>query len=253
MSALKNKKMSLKKTQKTIKDLILFDSAWKNRNKVKDLSKKAIQKIEIYRNLVKNSFSDISANIYPVTYKLLSKNWNSLLSDYIEKYPPSSPILNKAVEHFSEYLSFRKDILKKYPFIVELVFYEWLEVEIYEKEGGKEKNKILSLNPIHEICTFQYPIPSIVELIENKRLLKKVCKQKTNVIIYRDPKDFSVRFFELSSSSLTFIELLKSGFPLEMAIYLLSNAFQIDERNYKNFEKEAMKLVRTLKKSRILI
>ena len=244
---------SLKKTQKIIKDLILFDSAWNKRSKVKSLSKSTLERIKIYRELVRNSFSDISVNIYPFTYKLLSKNWDKLLSDYLEKYPPSSPILNKVVENLSVYLSIRKDILKKYPFISELARYEWIEVEVYEREGSVQKNKVLSLNPIYEICTFQYAIPEIVEMIEDNRPLGKIYKQKTNVLIYRDPKDFSVRFFELSTSTLAFIDLLKSGFSIDMVIYFLANAYQIDENGYRAFEKEAMKLVRTLKNNRILV
>ena len=245
--------MNLKKTQKIIKDLILFDSIWKKRNEVKGLSGATLEKIKIYRGLVRNSFFDMSTNIYPYTSKLLSKSWDVLLSDYIEKYPPGSPILNKVVEHIPQYLSARKDILKKYPFINELARYEWLEVEIYEREGNGKKSKILSLNPVHEVCTFQYAIPEIVEMIENKKPLEKIYKQRTNVLAYRDPKYFCVRFFELSTSSLAFIDLLKSGFPIDMVIYFLANAYQVDESGYKAFEKEAMKLVSVLKKNRILI
>lgn len=204
---------------------------------------------------------DISVNIYPLTYKLLNKNWNKLLSDYLEKYPPALPILNKAVGQLPEYLSTRKDILQKHPFISELARYEWLEVDIYERKRTKglenrrtrRESKILSLNPAHEICTFQYAIPDIVEIIENNQPLGKIYKQRTIVLIYRDPKDFSVRFFELSTSSLAFIELLKSGFSIDMVIYFLANAYKIDEKNYKSFEKEAVKLMKTLKKSRVLI
>ena len=40
---------NLKKTQKIIKDLILFDSAWNKRGKVKDLSKATLEEIKTYR------------------------------------------------------------------------------------------------------------------------------------------------------------------------------------------------------------
>ena len=223
------------------------------KNKVKGLSRSILERIKIYRELVRGSFHDLSVNIYPVTYKLLSKIWDDLLSDYLEKYPPGSPIFNKVVEHLPEYLFTRKDILKNYPFISELACYEWLEVKIYEKEGIKKANKTLCLNPVHEICAFQYAIPEIVEMIENNQPLGKIYKQITNVLIYRDPKNFNVRFFELSTSSFAFIELLKSGLSIDMVIYFLANAYQVDKSNYKDFEKEAMKLVSVLKKSRILI
>ncbi len=242
----------LKKTEKAIKDLILFDSVWQKRSKVKGLSKHVLERLKVYRELVRNSFIEVSKNIYPYTHKLLSKNWDQLMSDYIEKYPPASPILNRVVEYLPAYLSSRKDILSKYPFIGELARYEWLEVVIYERENVP-KNNYLSLNPIHEICTFHYPIPDIVEMIENNQSLGKMHKQKTNVLIYRDPKNFSVRFFELSTSTLAFVELLKTGFSIDMVIYLLANAYQIDESGYKYFEKEAKKLVSTLKQNRIII
>lgn len=203
------------------------------------------------------TFLNIATNIYPVTYKLLSKNWNELLSCYLKKHPSSSSLSNKVFQHLPEYLSKKKDILNKYPFVKELAHYEWLGVEIYEREVKKQKNKkvknIPVLNPVHEICTFHYAIPEIVEMIEDEKPLGKIHKQKTNVLIYRDPKDLSVRFFELSTSTLAFVELLKSGFSIDMVIYFLANAYKVDEKNYKSFEREAKKLVNLLKKNRILV
>lgn len=249
---------TLEQIQKTVKDLILFDTVWNKRGKIKKLPKEAINRIQIYRNLVKNSFTDLITNIYPNVYKLLKKDWDKLLSKYIETHPPSSPILNKIAEHFPQFLSKEKKNVKKYPFIYELALYEWQELEIYEKEDyidkGKAERVELILNPIHVICKFEYPIHKIINEINTKKsALKKITKKSTNILIYRDPKNLTVRFFELSQSSLAYIELLETGFSNELVISLLANAYQIKESQYKDFEKKAIVLIKTLKKSRILI
>ncbi len=248
--------LNLKQTQKIIKDLILFDSAWKKRKQIKTLSKNTIERIGLYRQLVHNSFLDVLTSIYPNTYELLKKDWNNLLHQYIEEYPPKSPILNKVVEHFPEFLQKQKNILKKYPFISELAKYEWIELEVYEKDTEvnlKFNNKILSLNPAHVICKFQYPISNIVELIKNKKFLSSIQKKETNMIIYRDPKDFSVRFFELSSSTLQYIELLDWGFPHNTAVEMLRDTYQIDEQYFKGFKKQANDLQKVLRKTGIIL
>ncbi|MBI3590969.1 MAG: putative DNA-binding domain-containing protein [Candidatus Melainabacteria bacterium] len=253
-------KKNLKQTLKIVKDLILFDSAWNKRNKIKHIDKKAISKLETYRNLVRTSLFDLINNIYPNTCKAIGKKLDNLLPKYIEKYPPSSPILIKAAEYFPQFLQTEKSIMKKYPFISELALYEWLEVDVYEreedKEVGRHKNKgknNLVLNPVHEMCTFQYAVPEICENIEDGRKLGKIKKSPTNVFIYRDPKNLSVRFMELSLGTLNFIELLKSGFPTDMVAMLLANHYNIDENNLQHFYSEINKLVKTLIKSRILI
>lgn len=252
----------LRKTQKVIKDLILFDSVWKKRNKIqlaKKLQKKTIKRIAVYRDLVKSSFSSLISNIYPHTKRFFNKKWNELLSKYIETYPPSSPILNKAAEHLPKYLSKRKDILKKYPFIGELAHYEWLEVEIYERDGETAKrrrggkNKGLILNPIHEICKFEYPIPEIIERLVDKRKIGKITKQPTNVLIYRDPKTLQVRFIELSDGALTYLQLLEMGFHSGFIPKFLTEHYQIEGSSLKGFHSELNKLVKTLKDKRILI
>lgn len=262
---MESKSQHLKKIQKTIKDLILFDSAWKKRNKATGIKKEAVKKLEIYRTLVKNTLYDILNKIYPYTKNFLKKGWNELLSRYIEDYPPKSPILNKVAEHFPEFLSRQKNIVKKYPFISELAKYEWLEVEIYERDGPSQsggarrarrrtgEKRRLILNPVHEICHFQYHIPEIVQEFQKHKKLRKVIKKPTNVLIYRDPEKLNVRIFELSEASSIFIELMNQDFSEREILETFANAYNIEKRDFKKFERNFNKLINDLKKYKILI
>lgn len=245
---------NLKETLQTVKDLILFDSIWNKRHKLKSakrLPEKAIKRLEVYRDLVKGSFNELLKKIYPNIYKLTNKEWKSLLSKYIEVFPPASPMLGKVGEKFPVFLSKQKKLLKKYPFIAELALYEWLELEIYEKEDYcNSAKKNLILNPTHKFCEFKYPIPEIVESSLN---LKNISMKPTNLLIYRDPNSFKVRFMELSLGTLDYLELVKKNISDKKIIDKLASQYKIDRTKYKYFINELMKLKQTLIEKRILI
>ena len=120
------KKLSLEETLRIVKDLLLFESAWSSKSKIKKLNKHTQEKIKIYRRLVKNGLQEPLNNIYANTKTILKNKWSELLLKYIETFPPDSPILNRVAEHFPTFLSKQKNILKQYPFIAELARYEWL-------------------------------------------------------------------------------------------------------------------------------
>ena len=249
----------LHQTLKTVKDLILFDTVWKKRYKnkhAKKLPKLALEKITKYRELVRGSLSTVINNIYPNTHEVLKKDWENLLSKYIEKYPPDSPILIKVAKYLPEFLSKQKTILKNYPFIVELANYEWVDVDIYERESNGVSGYRgigVKLNPVHEICRFNYPIPEIVSLIKSKKKLTKISKKPTTMFIYRDPKDLYTRFFELSPGTEVYIELIKKGYTHDKAVKHLSKIYKIKKENLKAFEKDLKNLAGELQKSRIII
>lgn len=248
-------KTQLKETLKVVKDLIMFDSAWNKRNKIKQakkLPKGALRRIQTYRDLVKSSFYEVLSNIYPDTHKLLDKEWNNLISKYIEKYPPNSPILTKVAERFPLFLSEEKNIQIKYPFLSELALYEWLEVDIYGRETRTKTNGHF-LNPASEICNFNYPIPEIAERVENKKPLGKQKPSPTNVLIYRDPKNLTIRFIELSEGTIHYLLLLKKGYTNDKIKRILAKHYNIDTRHLKTFNHEIQKLVKDLKNKRILV
>lgn len=249
----------LKKTLSTVKDLLLFDSSWKKRKthkEVKKLPKKAVERILIYRELIQSSIFDLISRIYPYTLELIKKDKEKLLPVYLEQFPPKSPILNKVAESFPLFIANQKQLIKKYPFIYELATYEWLELEVADREeqdeGEGDKGQGI-LNPIHEICRFKYDIPLIVELIKNNKPLNKISQKQTSILIYRNPKTLEVKFFQLSPASLGYIELLSQGFNDDFITMILSEVFKIDENRFDEFRKEIGKFVKELKRNKIII
>ena len=248
-------KEEFKQTLETVKDLILFDSKWEKRSKSKEankIPKKAIERIKVYRDLVHNSFYELITKIYPFTKELLKKDWKKLISEYIEECPPRSPILNKVAEPFPQFISRKKKLLSKYPFIAELALYEWLELDVSDKEYDLVHNKG-SLNPANEICRFSFPIPEIIDLIKRKKSVSNIGPKSTCILIYRDPKTFDSRFFELSEGALGYVELLKTGLMHEMIVLGMSDFYKISAKDFSKFEKNISMLVKELKKNRIIV
>lgn len=246
-------KNNLKKIQETVKDLILFDSAWQDKKLVNSLPEKVLKRITLYKELVRNSFNSTFENIYPNTFKLVKNNWNELYTEYIKQYPPDSPLLNRVVEHLSEFLTTKKNILKKYPFISELAKFEWAEVEIYEKEDYTNNKNKQELNPIHMILRFEYPIVEILKLIEKKKAIKTIEKKQVNILLYRDPKSLKVRMFELAPGTLAYIELLKRGLNHKEATELLMEFFKVKENEQALFKQNMNNLKKELKKNKIIL
>lgn len=244
----------LEKTERAVKNLILFDSAWKKRAQYKFIPKHTIERIKIYRELVWNTLSDVVEGIYPYTNKLLLTHWNKLLKQYLEFSPPSSPILYMVGKDFPAFLNTKSTLKKKYPFLYELALYEWLELEILEKEISLEKRKTgLNINPASIICNFEYNIPALIKSIEINKIPLKIKKEPTSIIIYRDPKTFSVRFFELSQAIRLFLELLKIDNDLELIIDTIIEHYKIEERKQKDFKKNLKEIINILKKNKIIL
>lgn len=246
----------LKKTLRTVKNLLLFDSAWNKRGKhkeVKKLPKKAVERISIYRELIQSSIFDLISRIYPYTLELIKKDKEKLLPLYLEQFPPKSPILNKVAEDFPLFIVSQKQLIKKYPFIYELATYEWLELEVADRENLENEIVPNTLNPIHEICRFKYDIPAIVELIKSNKSINKISPKQTSILIYRNPDTLEVKFFQLSPASLGYIELLTQGFNDDFITMILSEVFKVNENRFDEFRKEIGKFVKELKKKKIIL
>lgn len=168
--------------------------------------------IRLYANLLNIGHQDLMENVYPGCAKLIGEKWSEVVDDYFEKFPPAHFNLNRAAESFSKYLSkFGDRYVRKYPFIVELADYEWVELELIEHPGdvrtcphqaltSPEQFEALSpvVNPVLAIRRYKYQITGIVEHLEGDCCLPKdVEPQLTCVIVYREPDTHSCRFLEV--------------------------------------------------------
>src|SRR5215470_7735633 len=91
--------------------------------------------VRVYARLLNFGHHDVMLSIYPGCAKLLADKWERVVDGYLEYFPPSHYNFNRTAARFSEFLAAYGDrYQKKFPYIAELADYEWLELEILERD-----------------------------------------------------------------------------------------------------------------------
>lgn len=156
-----------------------------------------------YRRLVFNVIKDALSSTYPLTVNLLTeKEWGSLCHDFFEQHACQDPQVWKMPFELISYTENHKpELCKKYPFLLELLLFEWKEVEYYMMEdlpfpkasGSDPWEDTWTLNPEAEIMTLEYPLHT-----KNARFVSLTDKGQYFCLIFRQPKTYKVKFMNLS-------------------------------------------------------
>lgn len=167
-----------------------------------------------YRRLVHNVVEDTLQSAYPLTYELLTpKEWKSLVSRFFKEHACSSPQVWYMPKELHEFIASKpSNLTKKYPFLVELLWFEWLEVELYMmedvhvehiREGDFAKERLV-LNPEHHLQYFSFPVH-----LKNAKLITLSDKGHYFLVVHRHPESGTVSFTDLSPAFVRMIELLE--------------------------------------------
>lgn len=164
-----------------------------------------------YRRLVYNAIKDTLKTAYPLTRKLIgSKRWKKAVAHFFENHKCETPQIWKLPLEFCNYYSennlpFKKEFL----FIKELLYYEWLEIEVFMMEDlliekfeieNHADNAVLIPNPEVKILPLQYPIH-----IKKIKQITETDKAQYFVSIHRD---FYTKKIEINNLSYLFVEML---------------------------------------------
>ncbi|MBS1953091.1 MAG: putative DNA-binding domain-containing protein [Cyanobacteria bacterium SZAS-4] len=176
--------------------------------------------VELYATLLEYGQQDLMASIYPYCAKILKKKWEPTVREYFLAYPPNHYNLNRAAQRFPTYLkSEGSHFLKKYPFLVELADYEWLEMELLEvdDEVKPQPNLVLSkpdhfiqfaplLNPVLLLRQYEYPISEIVEKLDGKKSISGIKPRSSRVAIYRHPLTNHCKYLDVGEIAFEVIQ-----------------------------------------------
>lgn len=184
--------------------------------------------VKLYASLIRAGRQDLMQSIYPGCKKILSRHWVRLVDQYMETRPAPHYNLNQAARAFPDFLQEDvPDITARHPFLPELADYEWIELAIIESDQVACPKENVSLdspevfaqygpvpNPVLTLRRYQYPIAKLVDwLREDVKLPRRVKKEPTNLVIYRDPEDLTARFLELGELSANLVDKVCQGEP----------------------------------------
>lgn len=191
------------------------------------------ERLHHYRRLVFNIVEDTLQNAYPITHSLLTEEeWMKLVNDFFSRHNCQSPQLWRMPFELVEYVeqtAYHLDLGK--PYLLELLYFEWLELEIYQGEDKphrdfSEKGDILDspivVNPDHKLLQLSYPV--------HKKEYDRMHEMQGTyfVLMHRHRTTYSVNFIEFSPFlAVVFSQLVQSAMSLRQAINLVAEANNI--------------------------
>ncbi len=182
-------------------------------------------RVHHYRRLVYNIIDDSLLAAFPLLYNLLtSEQWNNLVNDFFATHSCQSTQVWKMPGEFYDFVKSNDLQLKTiYPHLVDLAYFEWIEVEmfmmedmeypLFKTDGDWVKDKI-AVNPEFRLLQLNYPVH-----IKNSQFITVAEKGQYFLLVFREKESGKVQFMDISAmyaliieniiKGLTFYEILK--------------------------------------------
>lgn len=210
-----------------------------------------------YRRLVRNIFNDNLTTAYPITHEFLSYDqWENLVDEFMILHASSSPQVWQMPRQLWEYVSsLDHPLVTQHAFLPELLWFEWLEVELYmmkdlrvsyRPEGDIYKDKLV-INPEHSLQHFQWPV-----FLKSPRDINPDDKGHYFLVLYRNPETGSVRFMSLSPYMVRMIELLAEE-PASMDEILANLSLEIHSVTTEDQNKEIEKFFKEMLEKKLIL
>lgn len=170
--------------------------------------------ISVYQKLVYMRFEEVIKNTLPLFIDEISHNE---LQDSIEKFmkdTPETPFVWQIPNDYRKFVKKNK-IFNDRKYLYELMFYDWVEVEIYMKEYKFKKSKKFSFNEVYSISKstrikrFQYDIIGNKYKEKRENFLTIYYDFQTHDVLYREINQLIYILFQRLNKKLTIGEVLK--------------------------------------------
>ncbi|MHA3103918.1 DNA-binding domain-containing protein [Acinetobacter sp. ANC 3791] len=121
------------------------------------------ERLQLYRELLLNNITSFIDNVYPIAKSLLPESlWRQLIHDFFAQEQCQSPFYNEISLQFRDYLSREQPaVLEQYPWLAELLQYEWLELYLDTVElsdSALENSEQWQLTTQIWVLVYQYPV-----------------------------------------------------------------------------------------------
>ena len=149
-----------------------------------------LERMQIYRDLLFNNMCSFINLVYPIARSILPVDqWQLLLEEFFQKAKCQSPIYNDISLQFREYLTEnRHPVLSQYPWLEELLQFEWLELylDTLEIEDINIVEKI-SWQLTHKLWVLVYQYPVYAWTVDTT--LADIEVMPSAIMVWRDQQD----------------------------------------------------------------
>jgi len=151
-----------------------------------------------------NVIDDTLRSAFPLTVDLFSEEeWETTTRRFFASHRCNSYSVWKMPFEFYQYiLSSEEELLNKFPFLEELLLFEWTEIEIHMMEDkafpeisitGDFENDMIAINPEFKILQMKYSVH-----LKNPNEITETDEGAYFVLIFRQPGTGNVQFTDIS-------------------------------------------------------
>jgi len=181
-------------------------------------------RIHHYRRLIRGVIDDSLRSAFPITENLLTNDeWDFIVDEFIAKHKSQSPQIWQMPYEFYQFVDENEFEAKtKFPQLVDLLLFEWKEIQLYMMEDKNDDLKNLSLeiynhskivlNREYEILKLSFPVH-----IKQSKTISIENKGDYYVLMFR--ANDKVQFFDLSPFFVWLIyEIENNNYSIEQLI-----------------------------------
>lgn len=174
------------------------------------------RRMAIYRDLLYNNVQTFLAASFPVLRRISSDAvWHGLMRDYFRTHRAHTPLFPKMPQEFLQYIEQERGVRPgDFPFLMELVHYEWVETALMfdarrldfssVNPAGDLLHDAPVMSPLALPLAYRFP----VHRISQDSLPEVAPEQPVYLVVYRDRED-KVGFLELNPVSARLVELVR--------------------------------------------
>ena len=149
-----------------------------------------VERMQIYRDLLFNNVCSFIDLVYPVTRAILPEiQWQKLLTEFFQKAQCDSPFYNDISLQFREYLTVcQHPSLHEYPWLAELLQFEWLELYLDTVQIEKKlltRQSEWQLNTQVWVLVYQYPVYQW----SSSTIIAEVEPMPSVILVWRNDQD----------------------------------------------------------------
>lgn len=195
-------------------------------------------RVHHYHRLFKNVIDDNLRSAFPLTVNLLNKNeWDELVSFFFSQHASRSAQSWQIPKEFFQFVKNNHfDVKDKYPHLDDLLYFEWLEIEVFMMENipypsfTRRGNWIIDsikLNPEHKIVRVSYPVH-----LKKATEISKEDQGDFYIVLFREQDIGKVQFLDISAFFVVILENIKKGIILRDILKALKNELQMDSMEH---------------------
>jgi uncharacterized protein len=166
-----------------------------------------------YRQLIFNVVNSSLQAAYPLTYNLLEESeWDKMAQVFFSSHRCRSPMVWQMPKELYEFaVETNYPLIKKYPFLLDILLLEWKEVELYMMEDIKPHSftseKLFGagyvLNPEITVLSLEFPVH-----LKNAGIISENDRGHYFVSLHREPETGRVLFTNMQYPHVQVIEKL---------------------------------------------